>query len=116
MYEDPTQCSGGIATPRRPPTGLTLDQLTWRSTPLTFVIRDLTNRRFHLVMIGQPIGTLENKVWAKPTIRFPPSRPNVAVFPFQVSTASPSMKESHSGAGCRVFAPATTILETIRWM
>jgi hypothetical protein len=51
----------------RPPAGLTLDTLTRRSTPLTFAGRALTNRLLHLVVIGQPMGTLRNKVRAQPT-------------------------------------------------
>ena len=86
------RCFGGIATPRRPPTGLTLAPLTRRSSPLTFAGRALTNGLLHLVVIGQPIGTLQNKVWAQPTTRFPPRRSDVAVPPLQVPAAAPSVK------------------------
>ena len=92
MYEDPVRCFGGIATPRRPPAGLTLAPLTRKATPLTFTRRPLTNGLFHMVVIGQPIGTCQNKVWAQPTTRFPPCRPDVAVSPLEVPAAVPSVK------------------------
>ena len=77
--------------PPRPPAGLTLASLTRRSRPLTFTGRALTNQLFHLVVIGQPIGTLQNMVWAQPTTGFPPCRPDVAVSPLQVPAAVPSV-------------------------
>jgi hypothetical protein len=48
----------------RPPAGLTLDTLTRRSTPLTFAGRALTDGLLHPVVIGQPMGGCQNKVWA----------------------------------------------------
>ena len=82
----------GIATPLRPPAGLTLDQLTRRSTPLTFAGRALTNGPLHLVVIGQPMGTLRNKVRAQPTTGSPPCRPDAAVSPLQAPATAPSVK------------------------
>ena len=61
--------------PPRPLSRLTLERLTKRSNPLTSAGRDLTNGPLHSVVVGQPIGTLRNKVRAKPTARFPPCRP-----------------------------------------
>ena len=92
MCEDPSRCSGGIATPLRPPAGLTLDQLTRRSIPLTFAGRALTNGPLHLVVIGQPMGTLRNKVRDQPTTGSPPCRPDTAVSPLQAPATAPSMK------------------------
>ena len=109
-----TRCDALVALlplPRRPPVGLTLDKLTRKSMPLTFTGRALTNGRFHLVVIGRPIGTLENKVWDKPTIRFPSCQPDMAVSSLQVTTTSASMK-GHTPEPV-AFAPATTILETV---
>ena len=100
-----------LSPPPRPPVSRTLDKLTRKSTPLTFTGLSLTNGRFHLVVIGRPIGTLENKVWDKPTIRFPSCQPDMAVSSLQVTTASASMK-GHTPEPV-TFAPATTILETV---
>ena len=97
--------------PNRSPVSRTLDKLTRKSTPLTFTGRSLTNGRFHLVVIGRPIGTLENKVWDKPTIRFPSCQPDMAVSSLQVIAATASMK-GHSPEPV-AFAPATIVLERI---
>ena len=69
-----------------------MDQLTRRSTPLTFAERGLTDGHFHLAVIGQPIGTLWIKVRAQPTTRFPPCRPDMAVSTLRATTASMSMR------------------------
>jgi len=76
----------------RPPSRLPLERLTRRSNLLTFAGRALTNGPLHPVVVGQPIGTLRNKVRAKPTARFPPCRPNADVSPLQVPAAAPSVK------------------------
>ena len=78
--------------PPRSPAGLTLDQLTRRSTPLTFAGRALTNGPLHLVVIGQPMGTLRNRVRAQPTTGSPPCRPDAAVSPLQAPATAPSVK------------------------
>ena len=78
--------------PPRPPAGLTLDQLTHGSTPLTFAGRGLTNRLLHLAVIGQPIGTLRIKVRAQPTARFAPCLPDVAVSPLHATAAATSVR------------------------
>src|SRR3990170_4334280 len=89
MYEGPVRCSGGIATPPGPPSHITLERLTPRSSPLTFPRRALTSGPLHPVVVGQPIGTLGSNVRAKPIARSPPCRTDAAVFPLQVPAAAP---------------------------
>ena len=60
--------------------------------PLTFAGRALTNGPPHLVLIGQPMGTLRSKVRAQPTTGSPPCRPDAAVSPLQAPATAPSVK------------------------
>ena len=83
MYEGPVRRSGGIATPPPgPPSGLTLKQVTTRSSPLTFHERALTSGPLQPVVLVRPIGTPGSNIRAKThsyihsvytrRVRFPP--------------------------------------------
>ena len=76
----------------RPSSRQTLQRLTRRSNPLTFVGRALTNGPLHPVVVGQPIGTLWSNIRARPTARSPPCRPDASVSPLQVPAAAPSLR------------------------
>src|SRR3954462_10127998 len=92
MYEGPVPRSGGIATPPGPPSRLTLQRLTTRSSPLTLRGRALTSGPPHPVVLGQPIGTLWSNIRARPTARSPPCRPHASVSPLQVPAVAPSVR------------------------
>ena len=67
--------------PPGPPSRLTLERLTTRSSPLTSHGQALTSGPLHPVVLGQPIGTLWSNIRARPTARSPPCRPHASVSP-----------------------------------
>src|SRR3989337_1078266 len=78
--------------PPGPPSCLTLDRLTTRSSPLTSHGRPLTSGPLHPVVLGQPRGTPGSNIRAKPTTTSPPCRPDASVSPLEVPTAAPSVR------------------------
>ena len=91
MYEGLVRRSGGIATPG-PPSRLTLERLTTRSSPLTFHGRALTSGPLHLVVSVRPIGTPGSNIRAKPTATSTPCRPDASVSPFPVPVVGPPVR------------------------
>ena len=67
--------------PPGPPSRLTLQWLTTRSSPLTSHGRALTSGPLHQVVSGQHRGTPGSNIRAKPTATSPPCRPDASVFP-----------------------------------
>ena len=92
IFEGPVRCSGGIATPPGPPSRLTLERLTTRSSPLTFHGRALTSGPLNPVVSGRPIGTPGSNVRAKTRATSTPCRPDASVSPLQVPAAAPSVR------------------------
>ena len=87
------RCDAPVALlPPGPPSRLTLERLTTRSSPLTSHGRALTSGPLHPVVLGQPIGTLWSNIRARPTARSPPCRPDAPVSPLQVPAAAPSVR------------------------
>ena len=107
MYEGSVRCSGGIATPG-PPSRLTLERLTTRSSPLTSHRRALTSGPLHSVVSGQHRGTPGSNIRTKPTAKSTPCRPDASVPPLQVPAAAPSVTGPHPGDACRLFGHAIT--------
>ena len=103
MYEGPMRRSGGIATPAPlgPPSRLTLELLTTRSSPLTFHVRASNSGPLHPVVSGQHRGTPGSNIRAKPTATSPPCRPDASVAPLQLPAAAPSV----TGAMARGHVP-----------
>ena len=92
MYEGPVRRSGGVATPPGPPSRLTLERLTTRSSPLTSHGRALTSGPLYTVVSGRPSGTPGSNIRAKPTATSTPCRPDASVSPLQVPAAAPSVR------------------------
>ena len=78
--------------PPVPPSRLTLQRLTTRSSPLTLHGRALTSGPLHPVVLGRPRRTLWSNVRAKPTATSTPCRPDASVSPLQVPAAAPSVR------------------------
>ena len=80
--------------PLGPPSRLTLERLTTRSSPLTSHGRALTSGPLQLVVLVRPIGTPGSNIRAKTTAKSTPCRIDVAVSPLQVPAAKPSVREA----------------------
>ena len=80
--------------PRGPPSRLTLERLTTRSSPLTSHGRALTSGALHPVVSGRPIGTPGSNIRAKTTATSTPCRTDAAVSPLEVPPAAPSVREA----------------------
>ena len=76
--------------PPGPPSRLTLERLTTRSSTLTFHGRALNSGPLHPVVSGQHRGTPRSNIRAKPTTTSPPCRPDASVSPLQVPAAAAS--------------------------
>ena len=63
---------------------------------MTFAERALTGGLFHLVAMGQHIGTSLKMVWTKTTTRFPPVLPDAHDSPLQVPAAVPFAEGGHT--------------------
>ena len=88
-----SQCDAPVALlPPGPPSRLTLERLTTRSSPLNFHRRALNSGPLHLVVSGQLRGTPGSNIRAKPTTRSHSCRPDASVSPLQVSAAAPSVR------------------------
>ena len=87
------RCDAPVALlPPGPPSRLTLERLTTRSSPLTSHGRALTSGPLHPVVSGRPRGTPGSNIWAKPTAKSTPCRPDAVVSPLQVPAAAPSVR------------------------
>ena len=87
------RCDAPVALlPPVPPSRLTLQRLTTRSSPLTLHGRALTSGPPHPVVLGQPIGTLWSNIRARPTATSTPCRLDASVSPLRVPAAAPSVR------------------------
>ena len=78
--------------PLVPPSRLTMERLTTRSSPLTSHGRSLTSGPLHPVVSGQHRGTPGSNIRAKPTATSTPCRPDASVSPLQVPAAATSVR------------------------
>ena len=78
--------------PPGPPSDLTLERLTTRSSLLTSHGRALTSGPLHPVVSGRPRGTPGSNIRARPTATSTPCRPDASVSPLQVPAAAPSVR------------------------
>ena len=78
--------------PPGPPSRLTLQRLTTRSSPLTSHGRALTSGPLHPDVSGRPRGTPGSDIRAKPTAKSTPCRPDASVSPLQVPAAAASVR------------------------
>ena len=80
--------------PPGPPSRLTLERLTTRSSPLTFHGRALTSGPLYTVVSGRPRGTLRSNIRAKTIAKSTLCRTDASVSPLQVPATAPSVRGS----------------------